>query len=208
MFLAFSSIATCFHRSPVFISIPAIFAKRNHFHLRDLSDFACLSPEAVVCRCSTTDTYFVKFTIKHVCRGLFFIKLQNSNLQLYQKGDSRTGCFRVNFSKNLRAIFCRTPANDWIYLSQTSFNEENWLEGLQKFWQQFALNIRFIAVWDKLKFCFLFVLNRPFKKKFVLVCTDAQLKGDCFEFNAPGNFRKRNMKGWINKIKSMYISGM
>ena len=39
-----------------------------------------VSPEVVVCRCSTIDTYFVKFTIKHVCQGLFLIKLQDTNL--------------------------------------------------------------------------------------------------------------------------------
>ena len=55
---------------------------------------------------------FAKFTGKHLCQGLFLIKLQTWGLQLYLIRDSGTGVFLWilrNFSEQL---FHRTPPDD------------------------------------------------------------------------------------------------
>ena len=50
---------------------------------------------------------FVKFTGKHVCQGLFFIKLQASSLKPSTLLEKRLWhrCFLVNFTKLLRTPF-------------------------------------------------------------------------------------------------------
>ena len=55
---------------------------------------------------------FAKFTEKHLCQGLFLIKLQSLGLRLYYKGDSGTGVFLWILQNFKEYLFYRTPLDN------------------------------------------------------------------------------------------------
>ena len=42
---------------------------------------------------ATASQYFAKFTGKHLCESVYFVKLQNVSMQLYLKKDCSTDAF-------------------------------------------------------------------------------------------------------------------
>ena len=53
---------------------------------------------------------FIKFTGKHLCRGLFFNKVENLRLATLLKTRLRHRCFPVNFVKFLRTPFLQNTS--------------------------------------------------------------------------------------------------
>ena len=52
---------------------------------------------------------FAKFTGKHLCQSLFFNKVADGGLQLYEKGDSNTGVLVWILENFYKQVFYRTP---------------------------------------------------------------------------------------------------
>ena len=52
---------------------------------------------------------FAKLTGKHLCQSLFFNKVADGGLQLYEKGDSNTGVLVWILENFYKQVFYRTP---------------------------------------------------------------------------------------------------
>ena len=67
---------------------------------------------------------FVKFTGKHLCRGLFLIKLQAWGLQLYKK-ETPAQVFSCKFCKiSKKYFFYTTPLDDCFWFNSIGFFDE------------------------------------------------------------------------------------
>ena len=76
---------------------------------------------------------FTKFTGKHLCQSLAFIKVAGWGLQLYWKKRLWHSCFPVNFSKFLRTLFL-TEHLRWLLFFFAFFLLVLWRKGWWCFW--------------------------------------------------------------------------
>ena len=61
--------------------------------------------------------HFAKFTGKHLCQSLFFKRLQAWGLQFYQKRNSDSGLFPVNFAKFSKTTFLKKTSERLLLMA-------------------------------------------------------------------------------------------